>query len=230
MTVDKLKDEMNDAVDHPRRRQLLHHAHQSPDRHAVHGHPHPGGDQGSGAEASRSSKRSAWNWNSTSKDSRDPQRLCRKGHHRLFSGFRGKREEAARYGLTVDDIQEVVQSAIGGMNLTTTVEGRERYPVNVRYARELRTDIEKLKRVLVPAMYLAAVLKAQAGSGMVQLPAAAASCPGASGQAGRHQDSSKDRRRSRVKKACSLPVCLCGLFSGRDVGGYVEEAKRRWPP
>ena len=72
-----------------------------------------------------------------------------------FLDFQVNREEAARYGLTVDDILEVVQSAIGGMNLTTTVEGRERYPVNVRYARELRTDIEKLKRVLVPAMLTA---------------------------------------------------------------------------
>ena len=47
-------------------------------------------------------------------------------------------------------MQEVIESAIGGMNLTTTIEGRERYPVNVRYARELRGDIEQLKKVLVP--------------------------------------------------------------------------------
>ncbi len=67
-----------------------------------------------------------------------------------FLDFNIKREEIARYGLSVDDVQEIVQSAVGGMNLTTTVEGRERYPVNVRYARELRNDVEKLKRVLVP--------------------------------------------------------------------------------
>ena len=48
-----------------------------------------------------------------------------------------KREEAARYGLTVEDVQEVIESAVGGMNLTTTIEGRERYPVNVRYMRDL---------------------------------------------------------------------------------------------
>ena len=53
-----------------------------------------------------------------------------------------KREEAARYGLSVQDVQEVIESAIGGMDLTTTIEGRERYPVNVRYARELRGDID----------------------------------------------------------------------------------------
>src|SRR3989339_419855 len=67
-----------------------------------------------------------------------------------FLDFNIKREEIARYGLSVDDVQEIVQTAVGGMNLTTTVEGRQRYPVNVRYARELRNDLEKLKRVLVP--------------------------------------------------------------------------------
>lgn len=60
------------------------------------------------------------------------------------------REEAARYGLTVGDIQDVIQTAIGGMNITTTVEGLERYPVNLRYSRELRDDPDKLKRILIP--------------------------------------------------------------------------------
>ncbi|OGW59520.1 MAG: cation transporter [Nitrospirae bacterium RBG_16_64_22] len=61
-----------------------------------------------------------------------------------------RREEAARYGLKVNDIQDVISSAIGGENITWTVEGRERYPVSVRYARELRDDIRKIGRVLVP--------------------------------------------------------------------------------
>ncbi|HEB36356.1 MAG TPA: efflux RND transporter permease subunit [Candidatus Aminicenantes bacterium] len=56
---------------------------------------------------------------------------------------------AARYGLTVGDVQDVIKTAIGGMNITTTVEGRERYPVNLRYARELRDDIESLRRIFV---------------------------------------------------------------------------------
>jgi copper/silver efflux system protein len=60
-----------------------------------------------------------------------------------------KREEAARFGLTVGDINDVVQTAIGGMNISETVEGRERYPINVRYAREFRDDPELLKKVLV---------------------------------------------------------------------------------
>ena len=67
-----------------------------------------------------------------------------------FLDFDLKREELARYGISVKDAQMVVLSAIGGENVTTTVEGRERYPVNVRYPRELRDDVEKLKRVLVP--------------------------------------------------------------------------------
>lgn len=67
----------------------------------------------------------------------------------FFLDFDINREEAARYGLTVGDIQDVVETAIGGMNITNTVEGLERYPVNLRYARELRDSPEKLKRVLI---------------------------------------------------------------------------------
>ncbi len=54
----------------------------------------------------------------------------------LFLDIDVNREEAARYGLNVQDVQDVVESAIGGMDLTTTIEGRQRFPVNVRYARE----------------------------------------------------------------------------------------------
>ncbi|WP_288356455.1 CusA/CzcA family heavy metal efflux RND transporter [uncultured Cycloclasticus sp.] len=60
------------------------------------------------------------------------------------------RERAARYGLVISDVQDVIQSAIGGMNITETVEGLERYPVNLRYPRGLRDDLETLKRVLIP--------------------------------------------------------------------------------
>jgi Cu(I)/Ag(I) efflux system membrane protein CusA/SilA len=67
-----------------------------------------------------------------------------------YLDFEIDRLEAARYGLTVGDVQDVIQSAIGGMNITTTVEGLERYPVNLRYGRELRDDIAKLERILIP--------------------------------------------------------------------------------
>ncbi len=61
-----------------------------------------------------------------------------------------RRADAARFGLTVADVQEVISSAIGGMNVTWTVEGLERYPVNVRYPRELRNNLAQLRRVAVP--------------------------------------------------------------------------------
>jgi len=66
-----------------------------------------------------------------------------------YMNFNINREAASRYGLTVGDIQDVIQSAIGGMNITETVEGLERYPVNIRYPRELRDDLESLKRTLI---------------------------------------------------------------------------------
>ena len=68
----------------------------------------------------------------------------------FFADFEVDRREAARYGLSVADINEIVMTAIGGMNVSETVEGRERYPINVRYAREFRESPEALRRVLVP--------------------------------------------------------------------------------
>ncbi|MGR9106051.1 MAG: efflux RND transporter permease subunit [Gammaproteobacteria bacterium] len=67
-----------------------------------------------------------------------------------YLDFDIRRDEAARYGLTVGDVQDVIQTAVGGMNVTETVEGLERYPVNLRYPRELRDNLESLKRVLIP--------------------------------------------------------------------------------
>jgi Cu(I)/Ag(I) efflux system membrane protein CusA/SilA len=67
-----------------------------------------------------------------------------------FLDYKIKREEAARYGLTVGDVQDIIMTAIGGMNVTQTVEGLERYPVNMRYGSELRDTPEKLRRILVP--------------------------------------------------------------------------------
>jgi Cu(I)/Ag(I) efflux system membrane protein CusA/SilA len=69
----------------------------------------------------------------------------------FFLDVEWNRDELARYGLSMDEAQTVVQNAIGGENVTTTVEGRARYPVNVRYMRDFRSDFEALGRVLVPA-------------------------------------------------------------------------------
>jgi len=66
-----------------------------------------------------------------------------------YIDFDIKRKEAARYGLTVGDVQDVIQTAVGGMNISTTVEGLERYPINIRYPRELRETPEDLARILV---------------------------------------------------------------------------------
>ena len=66
-----------------------------------------------------------------------------------YLDFAIDRMAIARHGLTVRDVQEVIQTAIGGMNVTTTVEGLERYPVNLRYSRELRDDLPALRSVLV---------------------------------------------------------------------------------
>jgi Cu(I)/Ag(I) efflux system membrane protein CusA/SilA len=67
-----------------------------------------------------------------------------------FLDFTPNRKIAARYGLTVGDINDIVETAIGGKTISSTVEGRERYPINVRYARDFREDLDALKRVLVP--------------------------------------------------------------------------------
>ncbi len=68
-----------------------------------------------------------------------------------YLDIKPNREVAARYGLTTDDVNVMVEMAVGGMNISETVEGRERYPVNVRYGRELRQDIDDIRRTFVPA-------------------------------------------------------------------------------
>ena len=76
---------------------------------------------------------------------RDPQRFRERTTGGYFLDFTVNREAAARYGLTVGDVNEVIETAIGGKTITTTVEGRERYPVNARYARDFRQDLASLK-------------------------------------------------------------------------------------
>ena len=67
-----------------------------------------------------------------------------------YVDFEIDREAAARYGLAVGDVQDIIQSAIGGMDVSYTVEGLERYPINVRYPRELRDNLDALRETLVP--------------------------------------------------------------------------------
>jgi Cu(I)/Ag(I) efflux system membrane protein CusA/SilA len=120
-----------------------------------------------------------------------------------FLDFQLKREELARYGLSVGDVNMIITSAVGGENITTTVEGRERYPVNIRYQRDFRSTIDGLKRTLIPTMDGKHIPMAQvadinllSGPGMIR------------DENGR------------------LSGYVYVDMAGRDVGGYVEDAKR----
>jgi len=113
------------------------------------------------------------------------------------------RREAARYGLTVGDVQAVITSAIGGETVTTTVEGRERYPVNVRYKRELRDDPDRLKRVLIPTPSGAQIPLGQLADLVItQGPT------------------------SIADEAGALAGLVSVAVSGRDLRGYVHDAQR----
>ena len=114
-----------------------------------------------------------------------------------------RRDDLARYGLTIDALQSVIMSAIGGENVTTTIEGRERYPVNIRYPRELRDDLSRLRRVLVPTPTGAQVpleqvadIRVLTGPSMLR------------------------------NENAFLAGYVFVDIAGRDVGSYVEEAKR----
>ena len=141
-----------------------------------------------------------------------------------FLDFNIKREEIARFGLTVDNVQDVIQAAVGGMNLTTTVEGRQRYSVNVRYARELRNNIDKLKRVLVPVTMSAS----PSGAGEMGGFAAGASRALAQVPMGELADIRIVKGPTAIKSEEGLLSSYVYVdFSGRDMGGYVDEAKKR---
>ncbi len=135
-----------------------------------------------------------------------------------------RRDEVARYGLTVDDVGEVIQAAIGGMNLTTTIEGRARYPVNVRYARDLRNDVEKLRRVLVPVM-MANRPVAPPAPGMV----APSSTPGSFRvPLGELTDIKIVKGATAIKSEEGLLTSYVYIdYSGGNIGGYVDEARKK---
>jgi copper/silver efflux system protein len=120
-----------------------------------------------------------------------------------FLDFDLKRDQLARYGLSVDDAQNVLMSAVGGEKVTTTVEGRERYPVNVRYLRDYRSDIGALQRVLLSTPSGAQVplgqvadIRVRSGPGMIR------------------------DENGRVSGYVYVDV------SGRDIGSYVTDAKK----
>jgi Cu(I)/Ag(I) efflux system membrane protein CusA/SilA len=143
-----------------------------------------------------------------------------------FLDIKPKREEIARYGLSMDDVQTVIASALGGMTLTTTIEGRERYSVNLRYPREYRSDLERIGRILVPVM---AAGQAQAGP-MAALQAAPSPAPGGVSYVplGSLAEISIVQGPTMIKSEEGLLANYVYVdFSGRDVGGYVDEAKQK---
>lgn len=120
-----------------------------------------------------------------------------------YLDFKIKRDEIARYGLTVTDVEEVIETAIGGSTVTTTIEGRERFPVNVRYFRGLRDNLDDLRRVLVSTPTGAQIpitqlvdLKLSSGTTLIR------------------------------SEAAELVGYVYVDVADRDIGGYVAEAQQ----
>ncbi len=119
------------------------------------------------------------------------------------------RVELARYALTIDDVMEVVESAIGGKNVSVLINGRERYPINIRYPRDLRSDLNQLKRVLVS-------LPRRSDSPIsAQVPIAEVA------------DIKVTKGPSLIKSEDGMPISYVYIdFSGDDIEGYVKRADR----
>jgi Cu(I)/Ag(I) efflux system membrane protein CusA/SilA len=120
-----------------------------------------------------------------------------------YVDFTVKRDQIARYGLTVQDVEMVIESAIGGANITTTIEGRERFPVNVRYQRHYRSDANTLGRTLIST------------PGGAQIPISQVA----------DISVSTGPTVIRTEQAQLLGYVYVDV-ADRDIGGYVDEAKR----
>ncbi len=156
-----------------------------------------------------------------------PDQLVGKGYVEI----KIDRKKAARYGINVGDIQDVVEVAMGGRPLTLTVEGRERYPVRVRYARDFRDDVQALKNILVSAPGMAPGGGPAAGMGGMAASIASAAAPV---PAPRLQIPLAEVADVRVVEGPSMIKSENGLLRSyiqlrvrdRDLVGFVEEAKR----
>jgi Cu(I)/Ag(I) efflux system membrane protein CusA/SilA len=149
-----------------------------------------------------------------------------------FLDFDLKRDELARYGLSVGEAEMIIMSAIGGQPVTTTVEGRERYTVNVRYARELRDSLDKLRRVLVPTMSGAQIpleqlaeIKLTTGPGMLRDENGLLSGYVYVDVTGRDIGSYVNDAKKAVQAKLSLPAGYSLTWSGQYE--YMERAKKR---
>jgi Cu(I)/Ag(I) efflux system membrane protein CusA/SilA len=121
-----------------------------------------------------------------------------------YINFHIERKEVARYGLTVKDVEDAIQLAIGGLNVTTTVEGTERYPVNVRYPRELRDTREALGRVI---LY---------GSGGQQVPLSQVA----------RLESTNGPTAIKTEAGRLTNWIYIDLTPGSDIGTYVRQARK----
>jgi Cu(I)/Ag(I) efflux system membrane protein CusA/SilA len=120
-----------------------------------------------------------------------------------FVDFDLKREQLARYGLSIQDAEEIITSAIGGENVTIAIQGTERYGINVRYARDYRDDLEKLQRVLVPT------------SSGAQIPL------------GELADIGVSLEPSMIRSENGMRVGYVYVnITGIDIGSYVAQAKK----
>jgi Cu(I)/Ag(I) efflux system membrane protein CusA/SilA len=120
-----------------------------------------------------------------------------------YVDFKVKRDQIARYGLTVEDVEMAIESAIGGNNVTTTIEGRERFPVNVRYQRAFRSDVSTLRRTLI------------ATPGGAQIPMEQVA----------NIELTTGPTVVRTEQGQLLGYVYVDV-ADRDIGGYVDEAKR----
>lgn len=137
---------------------------------------------------------------------------------------------AARHGLNVGDIQTVIATAIGGMTITQTVEGRERYGVRVRYPQELRDTPERLASVLVPVNHAAAAAAASSASASMGAMAGTGSARrpgGAQVPLGQVATIRQVAGPMVIRTEDAMPTAWVYVDLGtRDIGGYVEEARR----
>jgi Cu(I)/Ag(I) efflux system membrane protein CusA/SilA len=138
------------------------------------------------------------------------------------------RPAAARYGLSVEDIQLVISSAIGGMTITQTVEGRERYGVRLRYPHELRDQPEKLAELLIPVGARRGGAAGGGGGGMGMGGSIAGADGGASVQIPLGQVATIERVSGpmAIKTEGAFPTAWVYVdVAGRDMGGYVADAR-----
>jgi len=149
-----------------------------------------------------------------------------------FLDFKLKREEIARYGLSIEDVEMEIMTAIGGENITQTIEGRERYPVNVRYPREMRDEIEKIKNVYISTPSGAQIPLAQLAE--IELKLGPSMIRDENGRlasyvyidvAGRDIGSYVNEIKKILGERLSLPAGYTLVFSGQYE--YMERVKRR---